>query len=284
MLDVTEHKLYKEHDLDSVVSNVFKIYLKRFPVLFISSFLFVFSVQFTLYQLGFWEVYKLSNPEDIIKAFSFLAGKIGIVMLITVLMYGLMNAFHINYIFSKESGRDCDIGSIISETMSKYTLHMIFYLILSVLMFFVGSMVGLIAFIIGFFIALLYLAVVLFPGLTVIVAEKSNAIEAIGRSFSLSHKDFWPILGVILLFFVIVIFISLVINAIIAIPFVMAFFEGIKDYKNIFEALNLESYNMGTWTIVINSIVSAITYPIYTILSVVIYFKLKFTEDKKIIK
>jgi len=266
------------------MSNVFKIYFKRFPVLFISSFLFVFGVQFALYQLGFWELYKLTNPDDVMKAFSFLAGKIGVVMLITVLMYGLMNAFHINYIFTKESGRDSDLGGIITETISKFTLHMIFYLILSVLIFFTGSMIGVIAFIIGSFIALLYLAVVLFPGLTVIVAEKSNAIEAIGRSFSLSHKDFWPILGIILLLIVIIIFVSLVINAIIAVPFVVAFFEGINNYENIFDVMNLERYNMGTWTIVINSLVSALTYPFYTVLSVVIYFKLKYTEDRKNLK
>ena len=99
-------------------------------------------------------------------------------------------------------------------------------------------------------------------------------------SNSLTHKDFWPTIGVFVLFILIMILISFIVSALIAIPFVIMFFGNLKETGSFLEALNFQTYDIGIWIVVVNSIVSALTYPLYAILSVVLYFKLKCTEDQ----
>ena len=156
---------------------------------------------------------------------------------------------------------------------------MIFFLILSAIILIAGIFIGLIAVIVGSLVAVAYLGTVMMSGGAVIVAEEKNAIETIGRIFSLTHKDFWSALGVVVLFVLIMLLISLVLSAIIAIPVIIMFFGNLNDSGSILEALNLKMYDLGIWVVILNSIVSALTYPLYAILSVVLYFKLKYSED-----
>jgi hypothetical protein len=43
----------------------------------------------------------------------------------------------------------------------------------------------------------------------------------------------------------------------------------------------MQNYDVGMWTVLLNSLVSALTYPFYAIFSVVLYFKLKYKEDQE---
>lgn len=282
MIEIKKHSLYKSMEIDSVLSSVFNIYLKKFWTLFIFSFVGVFIIQMVVYHLGFMEMYAMSDPEELLRVLSSLMSKIVILSVSSVIMYGILNVFLINYIIKSDFDPKVHVGDLFVESLKKYAVHMIFFLILSILIFIVGFFLGLIAFIVGAFVAAIYLGAVLLPGGTIIVAEEKNAIETVGRTFSLAHKDFWPTIGVFVLFVLIMILISFIISALIAIPFVIMFFDSYKETGSILEALNFQTYDIGIWVVVVNSIVSALTYPLYAILSVVLYFKLKYTEDQKI--
>ncbi|MEE4198317.1 MAG: hypothetical protein V2I54_11785, partial [Bacteroidales bacterium] len=106
------------------------------------------------------------------------------------------------------------------------------------------------------------------------------ALEAIGRTFSLCHKDFWSTLGSMVLFILIMILISIVVSALMSIPFVILFFDQWGETGNIIEALNWQRYDIGVGYVIINSIVAALVYPLYAIFSVALYLKLKFKEDQ----
>jgi len=283
MIDIKQHSLYKQMEVDSVLSNIFNIYIKKFLIMFIYSFVAVLLIQVVFYQLGFMELYKvsISEPEEILAVYSQLVGKIGIVTVSSVIVYGLLNAFLVSYLIKSDLEPNKPVGEIFIESIKKYSIHMIFFLILSILIIFAGAFVGVLALIIGFFFAMLYLGTILIPGGTIVVAEEKNAIEAVGRAFTLAHKDFWPALGSVVLFMLIMILISIILSAIVAIPFVIMFFDNLRDTGSFSEALNLKMYDLGVWTIVLNSITSAIVYPLYAIISVVLYFKLKFVEDQK---
>jgi hypothetical protein len=75
----------------------------------------------------------------------------------------------------------------------------------------------------------------------------------------------------------------MVLSAIIAIPFVIMFLGNLNDTSSFLDAFNLNLYELGVWQVVLNSIVSALTFPLYAIFSLVLYFKLKYTEDQKAI-
>jgi len=268
-------------DFDKVLSSVFSIYIKKFMPLFISSFLGLLLVQMVMYQLGFFELYQVENPEDMMLVFSKLMSKISVLSISYVLIYGVLNAFLVNYIFISDNNSSVNLGDILVDTLKKYTVHMIFFIILSILIVLVGMLVGVFAFVVGMLLAVIYLGAVLIPGGAILVAEEKNAIDTVARTFSLAHKDLWINLGIFVIFILIMILMSIVVNALISIPFVIMFFDNLKETGSIFEAFNFHSYDLGIWLVVINSIVAAVVYPIYPILSVVMYSRLKYNEDQK---
>lgn len=283
-MDIKNHSLFQDMEVDSVLSNVFRIYLKKFVILFIFSFVAVFLIQLLFYQLGFWELYKVSftDTENFLRVYSQLMGKIAIVSVTSIVIYGILNAFLVNYLIKSDLDPSLSSGDIFGESIKKHAIHMIFFLILSTLMLVAGMFIGVIAFIIGMFFALIYLGTVLIPGGTIIVAEDKNAIETIGRTFQLVHKDFWSVLGSLILFILIMILVSLVLTALMAIPFVISFIDNWGEVDNIAEMFNTNFYDIGIWSVILNSLVSAATYPLYAIISVVLYFKLIYKEHKNL--
>lgn len=282
-MNIKQHSLYQHMEVDTVLSKTFSIYLKKFTPMFIYSFIGVLLIQFILYQLGFWELYQqsMSSPEEVFAAYSHFMRKIGIVTVSSVIVYGILNSFLVNYLIKSELEPEKSVVDIFVESIKKNAVHMIFFLILVSLIMVLGIFFGIIVLIIGAFFAMIYLATVFMPGGTVLVAEDKNAIETIGRTFSLVHKDFWSALGSVILFMLIMILISIILSAIVAIPFVVMFFDNLKDTGSFVEALNIQKYDIGIWAVVLNSVTSAIVYPLYAVISVVIYFKLKYVEDQK---
>ena len=69
------------------------------------------------------------------------------------------------------------------------------------------------------------------------------------------------------------ILISIVLSAVVAIPVVIMFFDKLGETGSIFEAFNLKLYDIGIWSAIINSFVSALIYPLYAIFSLVLYLK-----------
>lgn len=283
MYDFKKHSLYKPMEVDSVISTVFTIYLKNFFKLFLFTFLTVLLVQYLFYSIGFYEVMKTFDPEYVEGNLGYFFKLMGKILIISVLAYGILNTFLINYLFVKDIDPNASVGSILGESISKFTIHMIFFMILTSFIMFFGMMLGIIVFVIGILLAAIYFGTVLVSGCSIIVVEQKNAFDAIGRSFSLTHKDFWQAVGSLVLFVLILILISMVLSAIIAIPFVIMFFGNLNDTKSFLEAFNLNIYELGIWQVVLNSIVSALTFPLYAIFSLVLYFKLKYTEDQKAI-
>lgn len=281
MIEIKKHNLYEHMEVDSALSNIFKIYLKNFLVLFLSSFVAAFIIQIVFYQLGFLDLAEIKDPEEIFILIAGMRNEIIIGSITYFLVYGLLISFLINYLIVKDLNPNISLLEIFTNSLKKNSIHIIFFLIVSMIIFIAGIFVGILAFIVGFIVALIYLSTTLVSGGAIIVAEEKNAFEAIGRSFSLAHKDFWSTLGVVILYFLIMILISLVINALAAIPFIIKFvsnWQGSESFKDIF---NLPSYKMGSWIVVLNSVLAAITYPFYAILSLVLYFKLKYIEDNK---
>lgn len=101
------------------------------------------------------------------------------------------------------------------------------------------------------------------------------------RAFSLTHKDFWVNLGIFVVFILILIILSIVVNFLISLPIALLLSDSLKETGSIFEAFNLRTYDLGIWLVVINSVAAAIVYPLYSILSFVMYIRLKYNEDQK---
>lgn len=282
MFDIKQHSLYKPMEVDSAIFTVFKIYSKNFVSLYLSSFIAVFALQLFIYEFGFYELIQTVNPEEIQNNLGSFMNTIFMFMIGSVVVYGLLNSFIINYLYTRDFDKNITVSSILSESVKKYAVHMIFFFIVTMLILILGMAFGVIFFIVGAFIAAAYLGTTLISGSALVVVEQKNALEAIGRSFSLAHKDFWPTLGSLVLFILIIILISLVLSAIVSIPYALMFIDNWSESGNLFELFNSDMQEIGIWSVVINSLVSALTYPLFSILSLVLYVKLKYVEDQKI--
>ncbi len=280
MIDLKKHSLYKPMEADTILSHVFTIYKNKFIPLFLSGFIAFFIIQFLTYNLGITQIYTLSDTEEMMRELSGLMGKMGILLTGTVIVYGLLNAFFVNLILKSDDEKKLASGELFMESLKKYFIHMIFFLLLSGFILALGTVAGIFIFIIGSFVAIAYLGTVLSPGAAIVIAEEKNALEAISRTFSLTHKNFWPALGATILFVLIMILVSIVVSALMSIPFVIIFFDNWKETGNLLESLKMQNYDIGIWTVFFNSLVSALTYPLYAIFSVVLYFKLKYREDQ----
>jgi len=281
MDDFKKHSLYKPMDLENIFFHVFSIYKKRFVPLFLSGFIAFFLIQFLIYNLGITQIYTISDTEEMMSELSGLMGKMGIIMTGMIIIYGLLNAFYINLILKSDAEKGINNGDLFIESLKKYSIHMIFFLLLSGFMVTLGAIAGIFIFIIGSIVAVAYLGTVLFPGTAIVIAEEKNALEAISRTFSLTHKNFWEALGATILFVLIMILVSIVVSALMSIPFVIIFFDNWSETGNIIESFKMQNYDVGMWTVLLNSLVSALTYPFYAIFSVVLYFKLKYKEDQE---
>jgi hypothetical protein len=281
MIDLTKHSLYKPMEVDSMLSATFTIYFKKFLTMFIYSFVAVFIIQLIVYYLGFMDLYTVSDPDELLRNMPEIFKKMGIILAFSFIIYGFLNAFLVNYLIKSDLNPDTVVGEIFAESVKKFSVHMIFFLILSAIIIFVGVFIGVFAIIIGIFVAMAYLGTIMMSGGAILVAEEKNAIETVSRAFSLTHKDFWSALGTVVLFVLIMLLVSIIMTALIAIPFVIMFFGNLNETSSILEAFDLKMYDIGIWSVVLNSIVAAITYPLYATLSVVLYFKLKYTEDQK---
>jgi len=281
MDNLKKHSLYRPMEIEAIFSHVFTIYKNKFIPLFLSGFIAFFLIQFLIYNLGITQIYTITDPEEMIKELSGFMGVMWIVVAATVIIYGLLNAFFVNLILKNEGEHQLTSGKLFMESLQKYSIHMIFFLLLSGIIVTLGTVAGIFIFIIGFLIAFAYLGTVLFPGAAIVVAEEKNALEAIRRAFVLVHKDFWPTLGAMVLFVIMMILISIVVSALMSVPFVIIFFDNWSETGNIFESFKMQNYDVGMWTVLLNSLVSALTYPFYAIFSVVLYFKLKYKEDQE---
>ena len=280
-MEFKKHSLYKVMDVENVIAEVFTTYIKNFWKIFIISFTAIFFYQLLVYHLGFYKIVNATDPDEMVSIMMGLRKEILIATLSYVIIYGFLFTIIINFVLKKDSSQSVHMGELITESLSKYAVHVVFFLILSFLIYIVGAVIGILALFIGFFVALFYLGTVLTIGGTVVVAEEKNALEAIVRSFQLSHKDFWPALGSFVIFALIMVLISFIMSALMSIPLVIIFIDNFKESGSFWDAINLKNYDIGVWSVVMKSIAGAIMYPLYPILSLVLYFKLKFTEDKK---
>jgi hypothetical protein len=120
-------------EVDSVISNVFSIYFNKFFPLVMYSFFGVFIVQFFLYSTGFYEIIKTFDPTMVEENLSYFMKLILKMMLVSVVVYGIINAFLLNYLFVKDIDKSASFGSILGDSLRIHAIHMVFFMILTML-------------------------------------------------------------------------------------------------------------------------------------------------------
>ncbi len=277
------HLFYKRSDVETIIVTTFQTYKKLFLPLFLYSFVGLLLIQALLFVTGFTGFFQNLDPqamESPAMISNFLRQMLWVI-LISLVAYAVLNVTLLTYIERYGRNQSLAVTTVLGEGVRKYFLHFLFFIVLATIMIAFGVMIGVFAIIIGAFVAALYLGTVLMSGGGVIVAENTNAFETIGRCFQLTHKNFWVAVGAMVLYILIMILISLILSAIIMIPFVFIFFQSVTSGDMSFaEMFQPATYGLGAGMILLNAVTGAITYPLAAIFSMALYYALAYNEQE----
>lgn len=271
MEQFSSHPLYRRHTLDSAMSSLWNFYRNKFLVLFISSFVMSFIVQYISTTLDFSELTYMTDPYEMLEKVKEFIWPMVIISLINLLFTTILH-YYVIY-----NPVDSSVNIFVASYKSlRYFLP---YLIIIILFAFFGSfalVLGLFALIIGIFFVALYLMTVYLFILPLLMVEGPNIGNAISRSFRLTHKGFWTNLGWVAVFVLILIVISIVLSMLIMIPFTGSIFKGITNPE---EAVNALDYIKNPFFLILGSLGNALYFPLLPIFAVILYFNGRAKED-----
>ena len=264
MLQISNHPLYKKHNIDSAMSSLWEFYKSRFIPLFLISFVMSLIIQ---YGSTFLNIKELQNITDPMVLLGKLKDYIVPILVVSVVSLFFSNILHY-YILQSPLDSSKNIFISVLESL-KYFIP---YLIILIILVFFGSIaiaLGFIVFIVGVIFSVVYLMMISFFILPIMMTEGIHIGNTIVRTATLSHRNFWNNIGWTSVFLILLIVISLVLSSIIMIPFTGSF---LKTIFNPVDAGKIPDVTTNPVYIILSSGVNALTLPLIPIFGFIIYF------------
>lgn len=268
----SNHPLYRKHNLDSVMSSLWEFYKSKFLSLFIISLVMSLVIQYASTMVNFKELTTVTDPEVMLGKIKEFLIPIMIISLINLLFSVILQYYIIYNPLSSENN--------IFVSALKSMKYFIPYLIIMVLLAITGSIavaLGILALVVGAFLAVLYIVTLYLFILPVMMVEGTNIFDTIGRTFKLAHKNFWVNIGWVAVFLIILIVISVILSAIILLPFTGDF---IKTIMNPQDGAKMLDDTASPLFIILSALVSALTLPLMPVFATILYFNGRAGEEQ----
>jgi len=273
MDQIGNHPLYRKHNLDTAMNSLWNFYKKHFIVLFITSFVMSLAIQYASTIIDLKDLQSTTDPMVLLEKLK----EFIVPMLIISLVNLLFNTILQYYIIYKPLDQNINIF----ESTMKALRYYIPYLIIMVFLVFFGSIaivLGIFALIVGAFFAAIYITTLYLFILPVMMVEGPDILKTIKRTFTLTYKNFWSNLGWVSVFLTIMIVISVILSAIILIPFSGSFIKTLVNTQDAAEVIN---YTTNPIFLFLSAITGALTMPLMPILACILYFNGRATEDNQ---
>lgn len=265
MPDYSKHPLYRTYDLDTALSSIWEFYKKWFYSLFVISFVFSLIINYLSGRVNISEIYSATEAQEMMEILGSMLGPYALIMLFTFAFTLILQY----YVIIKPLEPDSTIFSIGSAAIIKFFLPLLVLNILLAVFAFVSIMLGFFIFIVGALFAIVYVIMLAAFISPVLMIEDRSIGDTINRTIKLAHKRFWPNIGWVAIFGILLLVVSFILNALVMIPFGGSFLKTIGNPDNATEVLNI--YNRPSF-ILLSSLTSALTMPLFAIFSLVIYF------------
>ncbi|NOY36538.1 MAG: hypothetical protein GXO83_03090 [Chlorobi bacterium] len=275
---------YQAQDFETIFGYAWMIYKRYFGWLFFYSFLGILLIQaliYTFFPNTIAQLYQVAeNPQA---PMGNLLQELGLFVAVFFLIYALLYLFLFYFIIGKTLFPEKSHLTLFAEAVQKYYLHYLLTMALVFAVLFFGTIAGLILFIIGALFTGLFFGTVLFPSAPILIVEEIKPIQVIPRCFQLVLKDFWRVLGFVIVFYTIIVLFSMIFSAISMAPYAGKFLhtvfnaagpETVSGTSGMLQPMQNPVY------IVLNSLFNALIIPLTPIFSVLVYFHLKFREDQ----
>ncbi len=281
-MNYKEFPFYQQTTLELIFNNTVEIYRKFFGWLFFYSFLFLLLMNVVSGSLIADKFQNLEQIADHPELITGIFSSLGKYLFVFWLAYSLYYLFLHYFIIVKYLEPEKSHGVMFMDILKKYYLKYLIITLLASMIIGLGTMIGILALIIGSVVAAIFLGVCLVPITPILIVEETGIWETIKRSFRLVLKDFWQILGFLIIFYLIYMLFSLIFGAIAMAPYAGGFFfnmlhpaEDTSAATNSFQLLNQPVY------LILNSLLTALITPLVPVFTVLIYFHLKFKEDQE---
>ena len=219
MENIKKHPLYKKYSLDNLISSLLEFYRSKFIVLFLSSLVVsALTIFYTNKYIDINALQATSDPEELMLIFNDMVVPLMLIFLVNLLFYMVLNHYIIH--------SPLDENHNFFHSM-RQSLNLVFpYLVTMVLFLFAASLavlIGLSLLIVGVFFTSLYMFSIFLLILPIFIVEGNNIGSAISRSIKLTHNGFWKNLGWIAVVVLVYMVASLLLSAVITIPFAEIF-------------------------------------------------------------
>jgi len=272
MEPISNHPLYRKHNIDSAMSSLWDFYKKKFLSLFIMSFVMSLVIQYVSTQVNITELSSITDPKLLLEKIQGFLIPILIISLINLLFTTILQYY---IIFNPLNSGDNIFNSILKSL--KYFIP---YLIIMILLAFAGSIaiiLGIFVLIVGAFFAMLYVVTLYLFILPVMMVEGINIGNTISRTITLTHRNFWSNIGWVAVFIIIMLVVSVIFSGIILLPFTGSFVKTIMKPEEASKLVDLVSNPL---YIILSAIVSALVLPLMPIFACILYFNGKAGEEQ----
>lgn len=276
MIDFLKHPLNKKYDLDTALGSLWDFYKKWFVSLFVISFIFSLIITYLSGRVNLSEIYSVTEPEEIIAILRSMVGPYALIILFSFLFSMILQY----YIIRKPIDTESNIFSIGATGIVKYFLPLLVLYILLGLFAMVAITLGVFILFVGALFAAIYVIMISAFIAPVLMIENQGIGETITTTIRLAHKRFWPNIGWVVVFGILLMVISFILGAIVMIPFGGSFFRTIMHPENAAELLDITSKPS---FIILNSLANAITMPLFPIFCLVLYFNARSDKTGEVI-
>jgi hypothetical protein len=271
MDSISNHPLYKSHNIDSAMSSLWDFYKKRFISLFIISFAMSLVLQYVSTFINIQDLSTVTDPMVML-------GKIREAM-VPILVISVINLLFSVVLQHYIIYSPLDNENTILVSLLKSLRYFVPYLILMILLAFAGSIalaLGILVLIVGAFFAILYIMTLYLFILPVLMIEGPNIGNTITRTITLSHRNFWANMGWVAVFIILLIVFSLISSGIILLPFTGNFIKSIVNPGETSEIINMTKNPL---FIILSALAGALTFPLIPLFSCILYFNGRARED-----
>jgi len=266
MPDYSQHPLNKSYDLDTSLSSLWEFYKKWFGSLFVISFVFSLVTTYLSGRVDIAGIYSMDDTGEMMDALGSVLGAYALIYLFTftftlVLQY---------YVIIKPLDPENSVFTIGIEGIKKYFFPLLaLYIILAVFAV-IAIMLGFFVFVVGALFAIIYIVMIAAFISPVLMIENPGGIgDTINTSIRLAHKRFWPNIGWVTIFVILLLVISFILSALVMIPYGGSFLKSITNPGSTDEVMNLASKPS---FIILSALANAVTMPLFPIFSLVLYF------------
>lgn len=274
MDQLSNHPLYRRHNIDTVMNSLWDFYKKNFLVLFLTSFVIALGIQYGSSLVNIQNLQNLQSTTDPLLLLEKMKE-----FLVPMLILSLISLFFSSIIQHYIIYKPLDPEITIFVSALKAIRYYIPYLIIMILLAFFGTIaifLGVFALVVGAFFAAIYVMTLFLFILPVMMVEGPDILKTISRTFTLTHKNFWSNIAWVSVFLIIMIVISVIFSAIIMIPFSGSF---LKTLTNPEAAADVVNYTSNPVFMILSALASALTMPLMPILGCILYFHGRATED-----